>query len=209
MTGDINQFIQEFAILAPPFLLALTLHELAHGYVACQFGDPTARNAGRLTLNPLKHLDPVGTILFFIMHIGWAKPVPVNPRYFKRPERDMLWVALAGPGANLILAVASAVALKLLTAISTILPLFFLKPVLLMLAASTWINIMLAIFNLIPIPPLDGGKVLTGLLPPQLATLYRRIEPLGFVLLLLLFYSGVIPKLIMPLISFAHSLLTG
>ncbi|MDH4322061.1 MAG: site-2 protease family protein [Desulfobulbaceae bacterium] len=209
MTGDINRFMQEFAILAPPFLLALTLHELAHGYVAYRFGDPTAQRLGRLTMNPLKHLDPLGTILFFIMHIGWAKPVPVNPSYFQRPERDMLWVALAGPGANLLLAVASAVTLKLLPVIGALLPLFVLKPVLLMLAASTWINIMLAVFNLIPIPPLDGGKVMTGLLPPQLAHVYRRAEPFGFVLLLLLFYTGVIPKLIMPLISFAHSLLTG
>ncbi len=209
MSGDINRFMQEFAILAPPFLLALTLHELAHGYAAYRFGDPTARQLGRLTMNPLKHLDPLGTILFFIMHIGWAKPVPVNPSYFKRPERDMLWVALAGPGANLLLAVASAVTLKLLAAVGALLPLFVLKPVLLMLAASTWINIMLAVFNLIPIPPLDGGKVLTGLLPTPFARSFRRMEPFGFVLLLLLFYSGVIPKLIMPLITFAHSLLTG
>ena len=209
MTGDISRFIQEFAILAPPFLLSLTLHELAHGYVAYRFGDPTAKQAGRLTLNPLKHLDPFGTILFFIMHIGWAKPVPVNPHYFKRPERDMLWVALAGPGANLILAITSAMLLKLFALTAGLLPLFLLKPLILMLAASTWINIMLAVFNLLPIPPLDGGRVLAGLLPPQLAHHFRRIEPFGFILLLLLFYSGIIPKLIMPLISFAHSLLAG
>ncbi len=209
MTGNINQFIQEFAILAPPFLLALTLHELAHGYVAYSFGDPTAQQAGRLTLNPLKHLDPLGTILFFIMHIGWAKPVPVNPSYFKRPERDMLWVALAGPGANLVLAVVSAGLLKILTLTGSLLPIFLLTPLQMMLAASTWINIMLAVFNLLPIPPLDGGKVLAGLLPPQMAPTLRRVEPFGFVLLLLLFYSGIIPKFILPLISFAHSLLAG
>ncbi|MDH3394397.1 MAG: site-2 protease family protein [Desulfobulbaceae bacterium] len=209
MTGNINQFIQEFAILAPPLLLALTFHELAHGYVAYSYGDPTAQQSGRLTLNPLKHLDPLGTILFFIMHIGWAKPVPVNPSYFKRPERDMLWVALAGPGANLLLALASAVFLKLLIAVQSLLPLFLLKPLLLMLTASIWINIMLAVFNLLPIPPLDGGRVLASLLPPQLAPTYRRIEPFGFILLLALFYSGLISKLIMPLISFAHSILAG
>ena len=209
MTGNINQFIQEFAILAPPLLLALTFHELAHGYVAYSYGDPTAQQSGRLTLNPLKHLDPLGTILFFIMHIGWAKPVPVNPSYFKRPERDMLWVALAGPGANLLLALTSAVFLKLLIAVQGLLPLFLLKPLLLMLTASIWINIMLAVFNLLPIPPLDGGRVLAGLLPPQLAPAYRRVEPFGFILLLALFYSGLISKLIMPLISFAHSILAG
>ncbi|MDH3394452.1 MAG: site-2 protease family protein [Desulfobulbaceae bacterium] len=209
MTGDFNKFIQDFAILAPPFLMALTLHELAHGYVAYRFGDPTAQQSGRLTLNPLKHLDPLGTVVFFIMHIGWAKPVPVNPGYFKNPKKDMIWVSLAGPGANILLAVASALLLKLLLQGVNLVPITVLKPLALMLAASTWINIMLAIFNLIPIPPLDGSKVLEGLLPNQWTPLFKRIEPFGFIFLLLLFYSGIISKLIMPLISFAHSLLAG
>jgi len=208
MTGSASRFIQEFAILAPPFLLALTMHELAHGYVAYRYGDPTAQQAGRLTLNPLKHLDLLGTLLFFIIHVGWAKPVPVNQSYFKRPERDMLWVALAGPVMNILLAIVSALLLKLFALTTEVLPIFVLQPFMLMLAASVWINIMLAIFNLLPIPPLDGGRILTGLLPPQLAHHVRRIEPFGFILFILLFYSGVVPKFIMPLISFAHALLT-
>ncbi|MDH5298744.1 MAG: site-2 protease family protein [Desulfobulbaceae bacterium] len=206
---DFSRFIQEFAILAPPFLLALTLHELAHGYVAHRLGDPTARRAGRLTLNPLKHLDPLGTLAFFIMHIGWAKPVPVDARYFQKPERDMLWVALAGPGANLLLALASGVAAKTMALAANLLPLFFLKPMVQMIAASLWINIVLAVFNLIPIPPLDGSKILAGLLPRELVPLYQRLEPFGFILLLLLFYTGTIQKIILPLVSFAHQLIAG
>ena len=106
---QINNFIQQLIILAPPFLFALTLHELAHGYVAYQLGDPTAKNAGRLTFNPFKHLDPLGVLAFIIMKIGWAKPVPVNPNYFRDPQKGMLLVALAGPGANVILAIGSAI----------------------------------------------------------------------------------------------------
>ena len=203
---DINNFLQQLTILAPPFLLALTFHELAHGYVAWNLGDPTAKNAGRLTMNPLKHLDPWGVIAFIIMKIGWAKPVPVNPNYFKNPQKGMLLVALAGPGANVLLAIASAILLKLLL-ISQVLPLFILKPLVGMLVASVWINIMLAVFNCLPIPPLDGSKVLMGLLPPQTARSYAKLEPFGFLLLLALFYTGIIPKIIMPIISFANALL--
>ncbi|WP_456386029.1 site-2 protease family protein [Desulfolithobacter sp.] len=205
---DINHTIQQLIILAPPFLFALTFHELAHGYVAYSLGDPTARNAGRLTLNPLKHLDPLGVIAFIIMKIGWAKPVPVNPAYFKDPRRDMLLVALAGPGANLLLAVASAILVKILIMVP-ILPMFVLQPLAGMLAASVWINIMLAVFNCLPIPPLDGSKVLMGLLPEDLARSYARLEPFGFILLLILFYLGIISKVIMPIISFANNLLLG
>ncbi len=205
---DINHFIQQIIILAPPFLLALTFHELAHGYVAWNLGDPTAKNAGRLTMNPLKHLDPWGVIAFIIMKIGWAKPVPVNPNYFKNPQKGMLLVALAGPAANVVLAVASAILVKILLLVP-IIPMFVLKPLVGMLVASVWINIMLAVFNCLPIPPLDGSKVLMGILPPQTARSYAKLEPFGFILLLVLFYTGVISKVIMPVISFANNLLLG
>jgi Zn-dependent protease len=208
MNFDINTFMQQLIIQAPPLLFALTVHELAHGYVAWRLGDPTAKNEGRLTLNPLKHLDPLGVLAFIIMKIGWAKPVPVNPRYFKNPQRDMLLVALAGPGSNVVLAVASAALAHLFIAVH-VLPFFFLQPLVAMLAASVWINIMLAVFNCIPIPPLDGSKVLMGLLPPEAARGYAKLEPFGFFLLLALFYTGVIGWVIMPIIRFSNSLLLG
>ncbi len=206
---NLNNFIQQFIILAPPFLFALTFHELAHGYVAWHLGDPTAKNQGRLTMNPLKHLDPLGVIAFIIMKIGWAKPVPVNPMYFKDPRKGMLLVALAGPAANVLLAVASAVLVKLLLLTVHILPMYILGPVANMLIASVWINIMLAVFNCLPIPPLDGSKVLMGVLPPETARIYEKLEPFGFILLLVLFYTGIISKIILPIISFAQSMLLG
>ncbi len=201
--------IQEIITTAPPFLFALTVHEFAHGYVANRLGDPTAANLGRLTLNPLKHLDLIGTLAFFLIKIGWAKPVPVDPRYFKHPRQDMLWVSLAGPGVNLAVAVASALVAKLLILFSTLLPTMILMPILQMTVASIWINIMLGIFNLVPIPPLDGSKILMGLLPPGLAASYARFERYGFILLLILFYTGILPRLIMPIIKFAQGVIMG
>lgn len=206
---DINRIIQEIIILAPPFLFALTFHELAHGYVAWRLGDPTARNAGRLTMNPLKHLDPLGVLAFIIMKIGWAKPVPVNPVYFRDPRQGMLLVALAGPGANMLLAIASAILVKLLLMLHPLIPLFVLRPLAQMLAASVWINVMLAVFNLLPIPPLDGSKILLGVLPPEMARSYEKLEPFGFIILLVLFYLGLISPVIMPVIRFANNLLLG
>lgn len=206
---DINRIIQEIAILAPPFLLALTVHEFSHGYVAYRLGDPTAAQQGRLTLNPLKHLDPLGVIAFFIMKIGWAKPVPVDARYFKDPHKDMLWVSLAGVGANLVLAIISGVAVRLFAALTGFLPMSILLPLVQMIAASIWINIMLAVFNLIPIPPLDGSKVLMGILPRGIAQYYAKLEPFGFIILLVLFYTGIIPKIMLPLISFAQNMIIG
>jgi Zn-dependent protease len=199
--------VQQIIILAPPLLFSLTIHEYAHGYLAYQYGDPTAFNQGRLTLNPLKHIDPLGLLCFIILKIGWAKPIPVNSSYFKNPRHDLMWVSLAGPASNVIAAVASAVLVKLLPFFLQILPAFVLVPILQMLAASVWINIVLAVFNLVPIPPLDGSKVLQGLLPPDLAKGYARLEPYGFVILLVLFYTGILPKLIMPIISFAQKLI--
>jgi Zn-dependent protease len=207
---DVSGIIQTIAISLPPLLLALTLHELAHGYVALQFGDETARWAGRLTLNPIKHMDPLGT--FFILFgmitrtpvIGWAKPVPVNPHNLRRPHTDMIWVALAGPAMNLVLAVASALAIKWFPdpswwaasplATSIAIPLFG------MLNASMWINVGLAIFNLLPVPPLDGARVLNGVLPRRQAITFSQLEPYGFIILLLLFMTGAIQQVIFPLI---------
>jgi Zn-dependent protease len=207
-----NDSILQFIILAPPLLLALTVHEFAHGYVAFRLGDPTARVSGRLTLNPLKHLDPLGTIAFFIFRLGWAKPMPVNPAYFKNPQKDMLWVALAGPVTNLTLAVISALMVKAVVLLAQTIPYSALGEAILVplsstLIASVWINLVLCIFNFLPIPPLDGSRILTGILPPDLARSYASIERYGFVLLIILAVSGVLSKLIMPLINFANSLL--
>ena len=207
-----DKFITELIILAPPLLFALTLHEFAHGLVAYRLGDPTAKDAGRLTLNPLKHLDPLGTIAFFFIKIGWAKPVPVNPRYFQDPKKDMLWVALAGPVTNLALAVVSALLTKTVWMLAKVLPYSatveaILVPLNAMLIASVWINLVLCIFNFLPIPPLDGSRILMGLLPNNLAISYMRIERFGFVIILVLAFSGLLSKAIVPIISFANSLL--
>ena len=207
-----NNFLSELIILAPPLLLALTIHEFAHGYVAYRLGDPTAKMAGRLTLNPLSHLDPIGTIAFFIIKLGWAKPVPVNSAYFKNPRKDMLWVALAGPMTNLTMAVISAIVTKIVWRLMEILPPSplvdaLLLPLNAMLIASVWINLVLCIFNFLPIPPLDGSRILAGILPPDLARSYARIENYGFILILLLAFSGILAKIIMPIINLANTLL--
>jgi len=168
--------LYQMFLLAPPILVALTFHEFAHGYVALRFGDPTAKMAGRLTLNPLSHLDPIGTIMLFVVHFGWAKPVPVDPRYFRNPKQDMLWVALAGPGANMVLAFISGILLSMLGRGS----LFGSHNMLLiMLQYSLFINLALAVFNMLPIPPLDGSKVLRGLLPYQYQHIADQMEMYG------------------------------
>ena len=146
MNIDMNALLLQLIIQAPPLLFALTMHELAHGYIAYRLGDPTAKEAGRLTMNPLKHLDPLGVIAFIIMKIGWAKPVPVDPRYFRNPRKDMLTVALAGPAANVLLAIASAVLVQFLVRFQ-FLPFAVLQPLAHMLVASVWINLMLAVFS--------------------------------------------------------------
>lgn len=208
---DLNSTILNLILSAPPLLFALTFHELAHGYVAWKLGDPTAKEEGRLTMNPLKHLDPFGVLAFLIMKIGWAKPVPVNPRYFRNPQQGMLLTALAGPVANLILAVISAILVKVLGSIpvSSHLMYSLIKPMFDMMVASVWINVMLAVFNFLPIPPLDGSKVLMGILPPEQAMGYARLEPYGFLILLALFYMGIISKMIMPIVDFAFGMMVG
>lgn len=204
--------IDQLLIQLPPLLFALTLHEYAHGYIAFRLGDPTAQQAGRLSLNPLRHLDPLGTIAFFFIKIGWAKPVPVNPAYFRNPRQDMLWVALAGPLTNLLLALVSAVLLRIVLFGSTLVPdggllQSVLVPFSWMLATSVWINLVLCVFNCLPIPPLDGGRIMTGLLPPHLARSFAALERYGFIIILLLAFSGLLSKLILPVISFANNLL--
>ena len=207
-----NISLPELIIQIPTLLLALTFHEFAHGYVAYRLGDPTAKSQGRLTLNPLKHLDPIGTLIFIIAKFGWAKPVPVNPLYFRNPRKDMLWVALAGPATNLFLAIVSAVLIKVIIAVVTILPPTqivnaIIIPFYLMLEASVWINLILCVFNFLPIPPLDGSRIIVGLLPENMARTYASYERYGFVIVLLLAFSGVLWMVIRPIINFAHSLL--
>lgn len=210
---DIGNIMQRLAILVPPILLAVTVHEMAHGWVAYRLGDPTAKMQGRLTFNPIRHLDPVGTLVFFLTQtIGWARPVPVDPRYFKSPRRDMIWVSLAGPAANLLLAVLGALFLRQTAVFFEGIQdpsLYFVRPLVYMAYVSVQINIGLAIFNLIPIPPLDGSKVLIGLLPLKLAIWYEQLERYGFILILILVFTGVTWRIIVPLIIYLDKLFLG
>ena len=194
--------------------MGVTFHEVAHGYVANWLGDPTAKLAGRLTFNPIKHLDPIGALAFLLTRmIGWAKPVPVNPRYFRDPARGMMLVALAGPAMNVLLAVGFALAIRLIeyaavgvapdTAVYRI-----LAPLAYICAAGVQVNLALAVFNLLPIPPLDGSNVLAAFLPPPLADKYMSFGRWGFFALLLLAVTGVLGRLVMPVVSyFTHVLL--
>lgn len=196
----------------PPILLALTLHECAHAWTAMKLGDNTAYMLGRVTLNPLKHLDLMGTLAFFLTRmIGWAKPVPVNPMNLGNPSRDMMLVSLAGPASNVALAVASAILFKLAVlsglAVYILTENTMLLPLLVMLRVSIVMNIVLAFFNLLPIPPLDGSKVLTHFLPPNQALKYSAIEPYGFMILMVLIFTGVVGKVLVPVVRVAESLL--
>jgi len=209
---DIANLIQTVAIYALPVLFAITVHEAAHGYVARHFGDNTAWTLGRVTLNPLKHIDPIGTILMPLMLyfatsgaflFGYAKPVPVQFGNLRNPKRDMIWVALAGPGANLLQALLWGIALYLLQGAEVTEP-FFIK----MCQAGILVNVVMFVFNLFPLPPLDGGRVLVGLLPYKQAALVSRIEPWGFFVVMALVLAGVITNLWMrPLMSLTYGLL--
>lgn len=200
--------IQSLVILLPTILMAVTVHEVAHGWMADRLGDHTARMQGRLTLNPIKHLDLMGTLAFFLTQmIGWAKPVPVNPYNFKNPRKDMVWVGLAGPAANFLLAALAAIVHHLLSATpvwhlakSNDSMTFAVNPLCLISNLTVRINIGLAIFNAIPVPPLDGSRILAGLLPANLAVLYGRTERYGFLILILLLLTGMIDKFIFPII---------
>ena len=209
---DIDSIIQGITIYALPVIFAITLHEAAHGYVAKYFGDFTAFNQGRVSLNPTKHIDPVGTILvpatlFIISKItmgagflfGWAKPVPVNFANLRHPKQDMLWVAAAGPGANLVMAFFWALVIKF----AMVMPINDLtKPMILMGIAGIEINVILMVLNLLPLPPLDGGRMAVSLLPHRIAYHFAKIEPYGFMILLVLLISGVLGVIVWPLITF-------
>ncbi|KAF0218548.1 MAG: peptidase [Geobacteraceae bacterium] len=210
-----EQFFLKLSIMLVPALMAITCHEVSHGYVADKFGDSTARSMGRLTLNPLKHLDIFGTLMVFIVGIGWAKPVPVNFNNLRHPKRDMIWVAAAGPVTNFLLAFLSAMAMRGFIAFGETIhgasPLqIFIDPIVLMLAFSVYINLLLAIFNLIPVPPLDGGRVAVGLLPYRQSAAYARIEPFGMIIIILLvFFTDIFSYVISPVLNMGIHFLAG
>ena len=207
----ISEIIRKIAVFALPVIFAITLHEAAHGYVARYFGDMTAAEAGRITANPLKHIDLVGTILVPLVILltskllgggailfGWAKPVPVNFARLRRPKQDMLWVAAAGPGINFVMAVFWAMIIQLAIALESG---FFSKPMMLMGAAGVFINVILMALNLIPLPPLDGGRIAVSLLPMKQAMQFARLEPYGLFILLGLLFTGILGTILWPLIS--------
>jgi Zn-dependent protease len=209
---DLANIIQTVAIYALPVLFAITVHEAAHGYAARHFGDSTAWALGRVTLNPTKHIDPVGTILMPLLLyfatsgaflFGYAKPVPVRFGNLRNPKRDMIWVALAGPGANLVMALAWGTLLFLLQGAEISEP-FFLK----MCQGGVLVNVVMFAFNLFPLPPLDGGRILVGLLPYKQAELVSRVEPWGFFIVMALVLAGVVSTLWMqPVMALTFGLL--
>jgi Zn-dependent protease len=207
---------QLIAVYAIPAIFAITLHEVAHGWMARRFGDRTAELLGRLTINPLKHVDPVGTvvvpIVLLLMHapvFGWARPVPVASRNFKHPRRDMAAVAIAGPLANLAMALAWVLIARLALSLGgaqggMIMPLIYAMGL-----AGLFVNLILATLNLLPIPPLDGGRVLNGFLPPRISDKFERLEPFGFVILLLLLWQGWLSPVLSPIVGALLQLLTS
>ncbi|MCK2125796.1 site-2 protease family protein [Thauera aromatica] len=206
-----DALIPTLAIWALPVLLAITLHEAAHGYVARHFGDPTAHLAGRITLNPLRHIDPVGTVLVPVgilalsalmggggILFGWAKPVPVNFGRLRRPKADMLWVAAAGPFTNLLMALGWALLFRIAASAE---PGGYSLAMLKMADAGIQINAVLMVLNLLPIPPLDGGRIAVSLLPDRLAWRFAQLEPYGFPILLVLLFTGILGAILWPLIA--------
>jgi len=212
-----DSLIQTIAVYALPVLFGITLHEAAHGYVARMFGDPTAYEAGRISLNPIRHVDPIGTIavpLFLLFStkllggagilFGWAKPVPVDWSRLRNPKRDMLWVALAGPASNLFMGVLWALSLRLLIGNGASPDDFWV----LMAFAGIQINLILMALNLLPLPPLDGGRIVFSLLPSHLAWKYGKLEPYGLPILIVLMLTGVLWVLLRPLLSFGQTIIT-
>lgn len=204
---ELEHTIRLIALYAIPGIFAITLHEAAHGYAARHFGDLTAYQAGRITLNPIRHIDPMGTIVIPVLILiasqgkyafGWAKPVPVNFGRLRNPKRDMLWVAAAGPGANLLMAILWAFVVKAMQGVPAN---YFTEPVLLMARGGIIVNAVLMVLNLLPLPPLDGGRIAVSLLPPKLAYRFARVEPFGMIILLVLMLLGVLGKVMWPFIA--------
>lgn len=205
---DINTIIYNIAVWSLPVLFAITLHEVAHGWVANKLGDNTAKMLGRLTPNPFKHIDPIGTVVVPVAMVllqtgfvfGWAKPVPVNMRNLRSPRKDMAIVAIAGPVSNLIMAVFWVFIFKLGAAVIT--DPNIAKGVMAMGQAGILINLILFIFNLLPIPPLDGSRVLSGFVPPSVSAMMDKIEPYGLFIVVGLLYLGVINSILSPVLDF-------
>jgi Zn-dependent protease len=210
---DVNHALQTFAIYALPVLFAITLHEAAHGYVARHFGDMTAHAQGRISLNPLRHIDPIGTVVVPLAILlfsaggflfGWAKPVPVNYSALRKPRQHMAWVAAAGPGANLVMALCWAVLLKLAVLLPDGRPAAFLE---LMAQAGILVNLIFTFLNLLPILPLDGGRILASLLPRRAAWQYAKLEPWGLPLLVVLLLTNVLNFVLAPLVGASGALI--
>ena len=204
---ELEHTVRLIALYAIPGIFAITLHEAAHGYAARHFGDLTAYQAGRITLNPFRHIDLMGTLLIPALILiasqgkyafGWAKPVPVNVGRLRNPKRDMLWVAAAGPGANLLMAILWAFVIKAMQGVPTN---YITEPILLMARGGIIVNAVLMVLNLLPLPPLDGGRIAVSLLPHWLAYRFARVEPFGMIILLVLMLLGVLGKVMWPLIA--------
>ncbi len=207
----------EIIFLIPILLMSLSLHEFSHGYASYKLGDPTPKNRGRLTLNPLAHLDLMGSLVLIITRrFGWAKPVPINPRYYKNPRRGMMIVGFAGPGANIGLAILFSLSMRFIVSFTNIRPemiglnskgnIAYLLLQFLMLAVL--INLSLAIFNLLPVPPLDGSKILRGVLPAKFDRYFNKLEgPAGMIVLLLLAYTGILWGIMRPIVYFLFNIL--
>jgi len=197
--------IQKITVSAIPIIFAITVHEASHGYAAKHFGDLTAEKMGRITLNPIKHIDLIGTILLPALTLmlggilfGWAKPVPVNFANLNNPKKDMLWVAAAGPASNFIMAIFWVLVLKYSASAPEVATLFLLG----MSKVGIMINLVLMVLNLLPLPPLDGGRIAVSLLPMDLAMKFSQIERYGFIILIALLFTGILGEIISPMIDF-------